>query len=174
MFGSYQPSGEPGLAAVLVCGVGVIGAAAAAGGGAGTGFTRRWSTVLRLGGVGGDGASWGGVMIWGTDGVSAGVRGVVAIGGAGASCGAGAADAGWGAGPAGAWAGSGLVAGLGWVAVRGVVMMSTPAETLVVGAVAAVVCCWCATRVASTPTMATAIAKKISKDLFERGQNRYI
>ena len=113
-------------------------------------------------------------MIWGTDATSAGVRGVVAIGGAGASCGVGAVGAGWGAGPVGVWAGLGVVAGLGWVAVWGVVVMSTPAETLAVGTVAAVVCCWCATRVASTPTMATAITKKTSKSLFERGQNRCI
>ena len=52
-FGSHQPPGEPGLAGVLVWGVGVIGGAAAAGGGAGTGFTRRWSTVFRFEG------SWG-------------------------------------------------------------------------------------------------------------------
>ncbi len=57
MLGSHQPSGEPGLAGVLVCGAGVIGCAAAAGGGAGTGFTRRWSTVFRLRGVRGNGAS---------------------------------------------------------------------------------------------------------------------
>jgi hypothetical protein len=57
VLGSHQPSGEPGLAGVLVCGAGVIGCAAAAGGGAGTGFTRRWSTVFRLRGVWGDGAS---------------------------------------------------------------------------------------------------------------------
>ena len=80
-------------------------------------------------------------MIWGTDATSAGVRGVAAIGGAGASCGAGAAGAGCDAGPAGVWAGLGVVAGLGWVAVRAVVVMSTPAETLAVGTVAAVVCC---------------------------------
>jgi hypothetical protein len=57
VLGSHQPSGEPGLAGVLVCGAGVIGGAAAAGGGAGTGFTRRCSTVFRLRGVWGDGAS---------------------------------------------------------------------------------------------------------------------
>ena len=66
------------------------------------------------------------------------------------------------------------MAGLGWVAVWEVAVMSVPAETLAVGTVAAVVCCWCATRVASTPTMATAITKRISKNLFERGQKRCI
>jgi hypothetical protein len=113
-------------------------------------------------------------MIWGADAASAGVRGVVAIGGAGAACGVGKAGAGWDAGPTGAWAGSGVVAGLGWVAVFGVAMMSAPAGTLAAGAVAAVLCCWCATRVANTPTMATAIARRTSKNLFERGQKRCI
>jgi hypothetical protein len=113
-------------------------------------------------------------MIWGADAASAGVRGVVAIGGAGAACGVGKAGAGWDAGPTGAWAGSGVVAGLGWVAVFGVAMMSAPAGTLAAGAVAAVLCCWCATRVANTPTIATAIARRTSKNLFERGQKRCI
>jgi hypothetical protein len=57
VLGSHQPSGGPGLAGVLICGAGVTGGAAAAGGGVGTGFTRRWSTVFRLRGVWGDGAS---------------------------------------------------------------------------------------------------------------------
>jgi hypothetical protein len=57
VLGSHQPSGEPGLAGVSVCGAGVTGCAAAAGGGAGTEFTRRWSTVFRLRCVWGDGAS---------------------------------------------------------------------------------------------------------------------
>jgi hypothetical protein len=113
-------------------------------------------------------------MIWGIDATSAGVRGVVAIGGAGAPCGAGKAGAGWDAGPTGAWAGSGVVAGLGWAAACGVAMASAPAGTLAAGAVAAVVCCWCATRVANTPTIATAITRKTSKNLFERAQKRCI
>jgi hypothetical protein len=63
---------------------------------------------------------------------------------------------------------------LEWIAVFGVAMMSAPAETLAAGAVAAVLCCWCATRVANTPTMATAIARGTSKNLFERAQKRCI
>jgi hypothetical protein len=124
-------------------------------------------------------------MIWGADAASAGVRGVVAIGGAGAACGVGKAGAGWDAGPTGAWAGSGVVAGLGWVAAFGVAMMSAPAGTLEAGTVAAVLrstcpstvlwsCCWCMTRVANTPTMATAIARRTSKNLSERAQKRCI
>jgi hypothetical protein len=49
-------------------------------------------------------------------------------------------------------------------------MMSAPAGSLAAGTVAAVLRCWCATRVANTPTMATAITRRTSKNLFERAQ----
>jgi hypothetical protein len=60
--GSHQPSGEPGLADLVgvtgsVCGAGATGGATAAGGGAGTEFTRRRGSVFGLRGVWGDGAS---------------------------------------------------------------------------------------------------------------------
>ena len=96
-------------------------------------------------------------MIWGTDVTGTGIAG---------------AD--WDAGSTGAWSGLGVVAGLGWVAVFGVARMSAPAGTLAAGTVAAVVCCWCATRVANTPTMATAIARRTSKNLSERAQKKCI
>jgi len=111
----------------------------------------------------------------------AGVMGVVATCDAGATCGAGEAGAGWDAGPTGALAGSGVVAGLGWVAAFEVVLMYEPAGTLAAGTVRAVLrwtclstvlwsCCWCMTRVANTPTMATAITRTTSRNLSERAQ----
>jgi hypothetical protein len=124
-------------------------------------------------------------MIWGTDATSAGVMGVAAICGAEAPCGTGEAGDGWDAGPTGALAASGVVAGLGWVAAFGVAMMSAPAGTLAAGTVATVLrstCpstvlwsyCWCMTRVANTLTLATTIARRTSKNLSDRAQNRCI
>jgi hypothetical protein len=86
-------------------------------------------------------------MIWGTDAISAGVIGVAAICGAGATCGTGEAGPGWDAGPTGA---------------------------LAAGTVEVVLCCWCTTRVANTPTMATVVARRTSKNLVERDQKRCI
>jgi hypothetical protein len=104
---------------------------------------------------------------------------------AGATCGAGEAGAGWDAGPSGALAGSGVVTELGWVTAFGLAMTSAPAGTLAAGAMGVVPrrtcpltvlwsCCWCTTPVVNTPTMATAIARTTSRNLFERAQRHSI
>jgi hypothetical protein len=114
------------------------------------------------------------VLLPGAGAPRAGVMGVVA------ACGAGEAGAGWDAGPTGALAESGVVAGVGRVAAFGMAIMSATG-TPGADAVGAVLrgtcpstmlwlCCWYMTRVVKTPTMATAIAKGISRDLFDRAQ----
>ena len=103
----------------------------------------------------------------------------------GAICGAGGAGAGWDAGRMGAVAGSGGVAGGGWVIVFGLAAMSALAGELAAGTVGAVSrrtcplavfwsCCWCMARVVNTPTMVTAFVRQTNRNLFERAQWEFI
>jgi hypothetical protein len=71
-------------------------------------------------------------MLPGAGAPRAGIMGIVA------TCGAGETGACWDPGPTGALAGSGVVAGPGWVAAFGMATMSTPTGTPTTDTVGAV------------------------------------